>query len=574
MESNNISVNFSGSESDESRTPTSSSGNKIYTKGRHCAAYGCHSRQFNPDKSSTGIKFFKFPQVNPEKQVWCNLIKCQDGRDNFKVTNTTYICIKHFKDDDIKKNPCRWTLVEGARPSLHLFQQSFSEPPPSSRKPPTPRQNPPARKKIKYNSDASVTISSFSNTVKHSNGKVSIGTQTDFSYVNNVCYFPNEKDIHENYDHPYSVVTETANDLANLALTQPHLHKKIEMQNEKIVKLEKEIQNLNNEIENFKNNYFSLNKIKDDDGAIKFYTGFPNYSCLLAFFEYLLPKVQNMHYWRGKSTTERDAGDFFYRSTENNTRPGPQRKLSFIDEFFLVLLRLKVGLFVNDLSDRFNISPTLVSRIFTTWINLLYLELPLILPFPSQSLVRKQMPKEFKDYPTTRIIIDCTEIFIEKPSSLKSQSLTWSQYKHHNTLKALVGISPNGLITFVSKLWAGRVTDKTITKESGVLEKLDSGDNVMADRGFDIHDILPEGVTLNIPPFKGSRSQLTGDETEETARIASVRIHVERAIGRVKNYHILEGVMPLSLTKVADQVFTVCCYLTNFLPPLLPSGEE
>ena len=73
---------------------------------------------------------------------------------------------------------------------------------------------------------------------------------------------------------------------------------------------------------------------------------------------------------------------------------------------------------------------------------------------------------------------------------------------------------------------------------------LDYGDKVMADRGFDISDVLPDGVTLNIPPFKGSRSPLTTTETEETARIAAVRIHVERAIGRIKNDHILDGVRP------------------------------
>ena len=75
--------------------------------------------------------------------------------------------------------------------------------------------------------------------------------------------------------------------------------------------------------------------------------------------------------------------------------------------------------------------------------------------------------------------------------------------------------------------------------------------------------------TLNIPPFKGSRSQLTAAVTEETARIAAVRIHVERAIGRVKNYHILDGVIPLSVTPVTDQIFTVCSYLTHFMPPLV-----
>jgi len=133
-----------------------------------------------------------------------------------------------------------------------------------------------------------------------------------------------------------------------------------------------------------------------------------------------------------------------------------------------------------------------------------------------------------------------------------------------------VCISPNGQVTYVSKLWGGRVSDKTITKNSGLLELLDRGDNVMADRGFDIGDILPPGVTLNLPPFKGNRDQLTAAEVEETTQIAAVRIHVERAIGRIKNYNILDGTLPISLGHVADQIFSVCAYLTNFQPPLLP----
>ena len=72
-------------------------------------------------------------------------------------------------------------------------------------------------------------------------------------------------------------------------------------------------------------------------------------------------------------------------------------------------------------------------------------------------------------------------------------------------LKVLVGISPNGQVIFVSKLWGGRVSDKCITQKSGFLQYLKPGDNVMADRVFEITDILPPGVGLNIPPFKGAR---------------------------------------------------------------------
>ena len=297
----------------------------------------------------------------------------------------------------------------------------------------------------------------------------------------------------------------------------------------------------------------------------RFYTGFPNYDSIIAVFKCLEPKAKNMHFWQGQKSQ--------HIQTNNDKKPGPSRKLSLLDEFFIVLVRLKTGLFIFDLSERFDVSTGLISKIFTTWINFLYFELPLFFPYPSQELVKKYLPKSFEKYPTTRIIIDGTEIFTQCPSSMNTQSQTWSNYKHHNTWKALVGISPNGAVTFVSKLWTGRVSDKELTNKSGLLDLLEPGDNVMADRGFDIADILPTNVTLNIPPFLGTRQQLTADETDETARIAAVRIHVERAIGRIKNYHILDGNCALSLTPVMDQIFTVCSYLTNFLPPLVSPKE-
>ena len=119
-------------------------------------------------------------------------------------------------------------------------------------------------------------------------------------------------------------------------------------------------------------------------------------------------------------------------------------------------------------------------------------------------------------------------------------------------------------------MWSGTVSDRFITEKSGFLQYLEPGDNVMADRGFEITSILSPGVGLNIPPFKGSRAQLTAEEVTETIHIASVRIHVERAIGRIKNYHILDGTLPLTLAHIADHIFSVCSYLTNFLSPLLP----
>ena len=115
------------------------------------------------------------------------------------------------------------------------------------------------------------------------------------------------------------------------------------------------------------------------------------------------------------------------------------------------------------------------------------------------------MPTQFKDlYPTTRVIIDCTELFIETPSSLNIQSSTWSSYKHHNTLKGLEGISPTGACIYVSRLHTGGISDQEITRCSGILGLVEPGDAVMADKGFDIsYELLIRGCHLNIPLLLG-----------------------------------------------------------------------
>jgi len=106
------------------------------------------------------------------------------------------------------------------------------------------------------------------------------------------------------------------------------------------------------------------------------------------------------------------------------------------------------------------------------------------------------MPKCFQElYPATRVIVDATEVFVKIPALPEIQQMTFSSYKNHNTFKALVGISPGGVITFVSKLYPGSINDQMLTKKSGLLELLEKGDSVMADRGFIIQDDLtPLGV--------------------------------------------------------------------------------
>ena len=84
---------------------------------------------------------------------------------------------------------------------------------------------------------------------------------------------------------------------------------------------------------------------------------------------------------------------------------------------------------------------------------------------------------------------------------IRSQSVTYSHYKHHNTAKGLLGITSTGFVSFVSDLYAGRTSDGQATIDSRILNMLESGDYIMANRGFGIVGDLPKGVNLSIPPF-------------------------------------------------------------------------
>ena len=155
------------------------------------------------------------------------------------------------------------------------------------------------------------------------------------------------------------------------------------------------------------------------------------------------------------------------------------------------------------------------------------------------------------------------------PSSLLLNSELFSSYKNHVTFKALVGIAPSGAVTFISQLYTGSISDREIVTRSGFLDQqFIEGDSVMADKGFTIQYLLPLGVSLNIPPFLGADVQMSEDIIK-TQQIASVRIHIERAINRIKNYKVWNGVVPLSLIGVVNQKWAVCAFLCNAQDPLI-----
>ena len=238
---------------------------------------------------------------------------------------------------------------------------------------------------------------------------------------------------------------------------------------------------------------------------------------------------------------------------------------------------MRLNLKLEDLSFRFGLSVSLVSRYITTWICFLYHVFMEVDWMPSIEQVKATLPSVFKEkFATTYAIIDGSEIFIETPSDLFMQSSTWSQYKQHNTVKFLVACTPNGGICYISPVYVGSISDVELTRRSGFLTKLEDkpGISIMADRGFTVKDMLKDlGIDLNIPPFLEGRRQLPSTEVEAGRKIASVRIHVERAIGRIKCFGILKGTIPISLARLTNHIVYVCAFLTNFGPALVSSPE-
>ena len=305
---------------------------------------------------------------------------------------------------------------------------------------------------------------------------------------------------------------------------------------------------------------------RQDEERFEYYTGMtPAYWKVL--WEQLDPSDENILSQEAAATEE--SGRLVCHGH------GRRSKLSLEDQLLMTLMRLRLGRLEQDLAYEFGVHQTTVSRIFMKWINYMYLRLGDVPLWPTWSKVESSMPSVFKNaYPTTFCIIDATELHCEVPSSLSLQSQHYSAYKSHTTKKGLVAIAPNGTFIFVSELFSGAISDRQIVLDSGILDLLDDvpeGKSVIADRGFDIQNLLVnKHLLLNIPAFKGSKPHLKKEDVVSTQKIARVRIHVERAIGQVKHrFHIFDSVIPLSLAGSINQIWTVYCLLCDYSGPLI-----
>ena len=297
--------------------------------------------------------------------------------------------------------------------------------------------------------------------------------------------------------------------------------------------------------------FFSEDYFTNDDNKVCYYTGLLNREMLLSTFELVIPfpGLKRDVYWRS---------------------------------FIITLMKLRLNLGYQDLAYRLGIPISTISRHFQEMLDIMAVRLDFLISWPDREELRKTMPLCFRPTYGSKVvaIIDCYEIKIERPSNLAARGSTWSQYKHSNTVKVLIAIAPQGVTTFVSASWGGRVSDKQLTRECGIIQKLLPGDIVLADRGFDIaEDIAMVQASLHIPAFTKGVSQLPPKEVESTRKLANLRIHVERVIGATRQrYSILMSTLPIHFmtTKspdgapTVDKIVRVCSALNNLCVSVVP----
>lgn len=296
-----------------------------------------------------------------------------------------------------------------------------------------------------------------------------------------------------------------------------------------------------------------------DPSRFLYYTGLSpdQFNFMFNFFG---ADTNHLVIWQGQKRTYTGKRQYFNRT----------KSISPKNQLFITLVRLRCGLLMKDIAYRFDISESYVSKIIITWITFMYEKFKTLNIFPKRETNRDNIPKIFQKFKNIRVIIDGFELRTQKPTDYGEQGNVYSTYKSSPTFKFLIGIHVSGAVSFLSDAFEGSISDRQLFKRSGILSHLNKNDLVMADRGFNIGDICNSvGCTIIVPPFLSGRHKFTKHEVDMTRSIASARIHVERTIGRLKEFRILQKVIHKTLVPIISQMTFVIAMLVNFQEPLV-----
>ena len=252
------------------------------------------------------------------------------------------------------------------------------------------------------------------------------------------------------------------------------------------------------------------------------------------------------------------------------------RSLEKPTELLAVLTICRHGLYNGVMAYMLNVSESTMQRIFVAWIVFMETIFSRINLRPDKNFLAHTMPEIFikTGHGLTDMVIDCTEFKLQQPSNYDLSTLTFSNYKNTHTGKALLGISPNGIGLVFSEIYPGSISDSNITEKSEVINWVNEDHEIMSDKGFAIQDLCSiKGIYLNRPSQKNN-PQFSEAEIANNFDIAATRIHVERFIGRVRDWNILNNVWPIQKIDLLTSTWRSLCYMVNLLfPPIGPKPE-
>lgn len=305
---------------------------------------------------------------------------------------------------------------------------------------------------------------------------------------------------------------------------------------------------LTEQLDKTNQSHFNIHSFKDNDSDVCFYTGFPTYNSLCICFRFLNSEkcLQVGH----KKDTKLSHMDQF-TLTLLRLRLGlfekdlawrfniSQSSVNRIFKLWVNFMYLRLG--------SVNIWPS------------------------QEQIRRTMPESMKSKFPYLEWIIDAFEIQTQRPASLMLQSQSYSSYKSRNTVKGLVACTPSGQVGFVSQLYTGNISDRELVKRSGFLSMPhNKGAMWLVDKGFQIQDLADKlEVTVNMPAFVGKKDQLTAEEVFQTQSIASERIHIERVINKIKKFHFFDRQIPISTMGLVNQAWAVCSLLTHFQNPVI-----
>ena len=256
------------------------------------------------------------------------------------------------------------------------------------------------------------------------------------------------------------------------------------------------------------------------------------------------------------------------------------KTLTVEEEFLICLIKLKMNYLFQDIAYHLNVSVITVEESFHRTLDLMYTKLKYLVKWPSRENLKKSMRQCFKNDFRQKVVVvmDCFELFTERLSStVKKEYTYYSNYRHIQSIKYLIGIAPPGVVTFISEgSMGGKTSDQQLIGKSGVMKNLLPGDIVMVDRGFNSEDSDRFNQSEQARnSFTCGKSELHPVDIVKTVKTRPEEVLEERVIGLIlRKFRIFEGVIPLEFVKdsipTIEKIVTVCCSFTNLCPSILP----